>query len=689
MKPWEGRARRLLCGPAPVLAILSAFLATGLSAANRESPTFDEGQYILAGCTYWKTGDYRLFAENGNWVMRWEALPAWLAGYKLPPLDGQEWKEAQSYSLADQFLYRCGNDAGQLVMGGRLMVAVLSAALGLLVYLWSRSLFGPYGGLLSLTLYVLSPAILSNGFLATSDLAVTLCFAAATWSVWAALHRVSLWTLGASSLSLAALFLVKFSAVIILPIGLLLLTMRLSIDKPLSVTLRRAHEVYGFGRQLAVFAGVGVLQVAVIALAIWASFGFRYAMETTPWNWAQVQDTGGVTSAAIGLAVKYHLLPQAYLGGFRYQVTTTEVRRCFLNGRVSSHGFRTFFPYCFAVKTPLPTFVLLGVAGWIYWTSTIRKKRGLDSSPANSPATGASSGLPDLYELTPVLSLLGTYWVFALVSHLNIGLRHLLPTYPPMFVLAGAAALCFQGTGAAQMARSLRLWLARSAIIAALLINAVEVYWCWPNYLAYFNLLAGGPSQAYRHLVDSSLDWGQDLEGLKSWLEKDPQAAADPERVYLSYFGSASPEYYGVKARPLSSFAPWGWEPTDLRPLTGGVYCASATRLQGVNGSYPGRWNRTYEDTYQALRLELNRQARTADADPQPAPGNQRLATDAQLRDAFHQLQWGRLRAFLRKREPDDNVGHSILIYRLTDEDVRMATEGFPVEMLNAPEEVQ
>src|SRR5262249_3620173 len=146
-------------------------------------------------------------------------------------------------------------------------------------------------------------------------------------------------------------------------------------------------------------------------------------------------------------------------------------------------------------------------------------------------ADGASE--PSIaYRLTPLLALLTVYWAFALASHLNIGHRHLLPTYPALFIIAGAAARWFEpvleqpkGAGKSKISlpaapsspmlvRSIRL-----VVSAALLLLAVEAFGFWPNYLAYFNPLDGGPRHAYRHLNDSSLDWSQDLKGVKSWLD--------------------------------------------------------------------------------------------------------------------------------------------------------------------------
>ena len=48
--------------------------------------------------------------------------------------------------------------------------------------------------------------------------------------------------------------------------------------------------------------------------------------------------------------------------------------------------------------------------------------------------------------------------------------------------------------------------------------------------------------------------------------------------------------------------------------------------------------------------------------------------------DRFAKLRFARLCAYLRQREPDDHVGHSMLIYRLSKEQIAEALEGAPPE---------
>ena len=200
-------------------------------------------------------------------------------------------------------------------------------------------------------------------------------------------------------------------------------------------------------------------------------------------------------------------------------------------------------------------------------------------------------------------------------------------------------------------------------LLAALAAETIRAY---PHYLAYFNPLVSR-ERAYRHLVDSNLDWGQDLPGLKGWLDAQATSRGNVP-VYLDYFGTGSPEHYAIRATRLPIRQPQ----TDGDSLHGGIYCLSATALQSVYSATPGRWNVTFERVYQALAASRGRP-------PQPGtPEDQQLES---LRHAFPDLQLARLKAFLRKREPDAQIGYSILIYQLSDADVAAALHGPPAEL--------
>jgi 4-amino-4-deoxy-L-arabinose transferase-like glycosyltransferase len=700
------RIRVLLRGPLPVLVLLAVHLGLGLSAIARKSMTFDEGAHFAGGFSYWAANDYRLQPENGNWSQRWAAFPLWQSGLKVR-LDGRAWQISDVWGICDRLFYESGGDADALVWRGRLMMVLPEAALGLLVYFWSRRLFGAYGGLISLILYAFSPSMLANGFIATSDLFATLFFLSASGSLWTLLHRVSPFTVLLTCFTLAGLLLSKYSGVLIAPMGIVMVAVRLLNPQPLRFNLRKPREIHGRLPQLGTFAALVLVEFLGVVFIIWASYGFRYAAFAPPDQegtrfmspWQEVHE--GLKSDmnnVVQFARDYHLLPEGYLYGFSTVLLYSQMRAGFLDGEFGLHGWISFFPCCLAWKTSLTLFLMLGLAGWAYWVYRDRTI-AVQQSPADPH-------WPRPYALVPLLVLFGVYWVVALRSNLNIGHRHILPTYPPMFIFAGAAALWFKAPADGRMQRGRTstnrvkaknagiVWpsavaMARVVLAGALVATAVESIWFWPHYLAYFNVLSGGPRHAYRRLIDSSLDWGQDLKGLKRWLDDHPEDSRDPQRVYLSYFGTTRPEYYGIGAQRLPFFFPRPWEPHIPRPLTGGLYCLSASMLEGVyTVPLAGRWNVAYEKHYQELRQSVL-QVQAAAANPAV---NRAILNDAMSRefqDACHiyeTLRFSRLTSYLRQREPDDEVGYSILIYRLTDADVAFAMDGPPPELLPAPE---
>src|SRR5438132_890810 len=70
-----------------------------------------------------------------------------------------------------------------------LLIAIFSAATGLLIFLWSRALFGWRGGFVSLLLFAFCPAFLAHGALATSDVMMTFFFLAGVGAWWRHLQQ--------------------------------------------------------------------------------------------------------------------------------------------------------------------------------------------------------------------------------------------------------------------------------------------------------------------------------------------------------------------------------------------------------------------------------------------------------------------------------------------------------------------
>jgi hypothetical protein len=290
------------------------------------------------------------------------------------------------------------------------------------------------------------------------------------------------------------------------------------------------------------------------------------------------------------------------------------------------------------------------------------------STPRPHDDSPVSPARPIAYHLVPLAVLLGVYWASAIQSTFNIGYRHILPVYPALYIVCGAAASRFSAGPRA----------VRIAVVGFAGLFVVESLAAYPHYIAYFNPLVRR-TEAYRHLVDSNLDWGQDLPGLANWLGVH-NAGDDKLPVYLAYFGNGRPGVYGIDALTLPAR-----EPIDrVLPLDAGLYCVSATSLQAVYERAGGRWNKAYEERYQATRQQLERITRGEiprdEADPLWTTAEQ-----TRTRATYEYARYLRLLAYLRHRTPDANVGYSILIFRLTANEIDRALNGPPVELEDKP----
>jgi len=234
---------------------------------------------------------------------------------------------------------------------------------------------------------------------------------------------------------------------------------------------------------------------------------------------------------------------EPYVQTFRSQLWDIGVgHTAYLMGQFSTQGWWYYFPLALLIKTPLPTLVL---AAWGLWILARRMP------------------LLELgFLLWPPL-LLGA--LFAFGNAKNIGLRYLLGIYPFLFLLIGITAIA-----------ALRSW--RTYLITALAIwYVVGTVRNHPHHLAYFNELIGGPENGYHYLVDSNLDWGQDLKGLKAYVDK-----RNIERIKLSYFGTVDPRLYDLQYEWLpSAFLP-NPEAQPAHIPTTGIIAISVTNLVGV-----------------------------------------------------------------------------------------------------------
>ena len=273
--------------------------------------------------------------------------------------------------IGSQFFFRSGNDLEKLLWRARCMNAILSVGLGLLVYAWSRQLFGRGGGMISLLAYAMDPTVLANGSIASTDLAPAAFFLASVGCLWKLFHKLSPGSFVCCWLALAGLFLSKMSAWLIVPMVVVLLVVRLMERRPLRVGWKEGVAVHHRLAQGGVLLVVLLLQAALVVATIWACYGFRYSTFHEPLtgnerlysSWDRVLAEAGAVGRPIQFARDYHLLPEAYLYGTGYVYCRAHERPAFLNGECSLTGWWYYYPYTFLVKTPLALFAILILAG--------------------------------------------------------------------------------------------------------------------------------------------------------------------------------------------------------------------------------------------------------------------------------------------------------------------------------------
>jgi hypothetical protein len=400
---------------------------------------------------------------------------------------------------------------------------------------------------------------------------VTLALA---WAIWRAGRRLTIVNIIAICLLCVAALTVKFSGLLLGPVAAILLLARAAMNTPWNCFGR---EVASRGHKFNLALRVCFAAAIVSYVGVWACYGFRYRATPDPAVGLNMPRLLAYTAIA-DMTAKFnhvptklemqnwtppwiarvivrldelHALPQAWLFGLLHTYQGALARPTFLNGRLSQTGWWYYFPATMAYKSSLTLIAasLAAAAGALVWL----RRRSFDFELRWNVLCLA---------IPPVL-----YLLVAMKSNLNLGLRHVLPVYPFLFIGIGIAAATIHAR---------RPVLVNRILLVLLLPLLAEALFTFPNYIAFFNAAAGGARGGIKLLSDSNLDWGQDLKLLAEWRQKNPRG-----RLHLSYFGTADPWAYGIEN--YINF-PGGYKFGAEYHLSNdpGVLAVSATMLQGV-----------------------------------------------------------------------------------------------------------
>ncbi|MBI1983884.1 MAG: glycosyltransferase family 39 protein, partial [Acidobacteria bacterium] len=410
--------------------LLGGVMAAELALSVRQqAQTWDEAYHLLAGYRYLQAADYGINPEHPPLVKTLAALPLIPLQLNVPHVP-QGTSKREGFAAARKFLY--SNDADALLFRARLAAGILALVLALLVFEAASRMFGVGAAFLALGLVVFEPNLLGHGPLVTTDVGLTCCLFAAVYSFHRYTTQPSTRKLVECGLVVGITLAAKHSGVLVFPIlGLLAIAEILLAFRPKSDPTGSSGKRMRLALRHAARLGGTLLLISLIALVVlWAFYAFRFSarpdgLEMTPplAEYISGVNAPGIKNPIVArLIMGLHdarLLPESYLYGFSDVLIVSEGHRpAFLFGTLYPEGQWFYFPAVFIIKSTLG-FLLLVVL--VMFAIKILRTEKLRES---------------LYLLLPV----GLYVATSLTSKLNVGVRHLLPIYPFLAVLAAGAA---------------------------------------------------------------------------------------------------------------------------------------------------------------------------------------------------------------------------------------------------------
>ncbi len=500
-----------------VLVLFLVFAAELFLSASRESQIFDEPAHLYAGYAYWLHTDFGINPEHPPLVKLVAALPLLVERPSCPKPPGIFFRAASSVG-GMELLSR--PDAQALLAHARIAVSVFAFLLGLLIVLVSKEMFGQGTALFALTLFVFDPLMLAHGPLIGTDIGATGLIFATVYTFYRYVKRPSLARLSVCALVVGLALAAKHSALFLFPMLLLLCAIEIILRKPQTgegTKDGRAH----YAMQLAgSFAVIALISVTIL----WAFYGFRYAArpdgkQITPPTAVFLQGLDHPKEArVIAFAERHHLLPEAYLYGLTdVTILSNQGRVMFIFGKVYPNGRWFYFPAAAVIKMTLGFLLLLLLVPFAHalWCREHLREMLFLSVPPTA------------------------YFCVAMLSKLDIGIRHLMPVTPFLFVLIAAAAV--------SLAQQSRGWALATAFLLGL--HIASSLHAFPNYLPYSNELFGGPSKTYRVLSDSNAGWGGGLKALHAYLDQHHIT-----NCWLAYSAPPNPEDFQIPCKELPTF---------------------------------------------------------------------------------------------------------------------------------------
>lgn len=619
-----------------VFCLLASLAIQCIASALNQGQTTDETFYSGSGYPIVRYNNYEFLFEHPPLIIQLGALPLLLLQPEFPittPLYVPGTDRIDLSRNGALFLYKMGNNPKLILFLERLPIILLTVLLGIGIYLWGQQLWGKRAGLLSLALYTFDPNIIAHGSLYTTDMGITVFYFFSIYALKYFFDAPTERRIILLGLICGAAFMSKISGLILLPI-ILLLFLIYYFTKQSSVSIHSpsiSFKKYIFTIAIFLIANALGEKQAMVIFGPFLIFGIYFCGRDFAWiKKSRVQRflfRGLVLGGAIACIVSAWFLKKKY--GVTVASALT-VGISVLIGFTAAFSKRSptdnrirLLEYFFSVWILAALVIVIGYTDFIYkfyrfiGFGNYMKPLGIVFSHSTGGHNICVEGsfvtcdwkyFPAVLAIkTPLLTLalaiigffcflfsthsalikfiiylpLVFFMAAAMQNNIHIGLRHILPIYPFLFLLAGYVG--------SLIAHINPLW-ARFPLTVFLLIllflSTARTITMGPDYLAYFNELIGSPEQGVRLTADSNLNWGQDNTLLSKFIL---QKKISPIKIFTETMNADVYDYYRLPWKPASEL--------DLVDPGPGFYALGIgvyTNLQ----KNPGSWFRNRKPLY-------------------------------------------------------------------------------------------
>ena len=531
--------------------LLLCMLAVAFLSMKNDSLTMDEQAHIPAGYGYMHEQDYRLNPEHPPLLKDLAAIPLLFMRLNFDK-EFSAWENDVNGQWATglKFIFNSGNNPDKIIFWARIPMLLILMLFGFYIFKWTKELFGPRSALFALFLFSFSPTFIAHGRLVTTDVSAAAAFFIATYYFIKWTKNPSKKNLIIAGIVFGIAQLIKFSLFLLVPTFGLFLIIWIIIAK----------------KRFWSYIGKFILILAIGYLVIYPVYQY-HVLNYPPQK--QVSDAKSIL-ASYSIRPLANLIiftadkpilraySQYLLGLLMVFQRASGGNTTFFMGEINNQAWVTYFPTVYAIKEPLALHILTIIAMlFLVWSS---------STLASNFRQSLKNNFPEWMMLLFII----IYWLFSIKSNLNIGVRHILPTFPFVYVLISGQLKRFS-----DYIKNKKIFskICYALFAFCLIWYAISSFSVFPYYLTYFNELVGGAKNGYIYVTDSNLDWGQDLKRLANWVDEN-----NISKIKLDYFGGDDPQY-----RLGDKFEPWhgDYNPEEAK---NSYLAVSATFLQGGRG---------------------------------------------------------------------------------------------------------